>query len=239
VTNVVVVGRDVAPDACVGDARFSDVMDAALAAPNMVELVLFAIREYPTHHSLVNGRGGEAVGLASHVSRRRLGRGERNRAKRIVRALDGLYRDFDPSHVRGLLIEKLVEQQIRPRYSGAGDICDNNVRIEIGPTHWRHETSTGFDVLGWDGTEGEGHDCKADAVSWRDKKDWIAELDSEVVPRGLAVGLVTADSKSTAERKLAREGIRHGRLVLIDADRLFMRLPLCRRRHSGTGRRFG
>ena len=73
---------------------------------------------------------------------------------------------------------------------------------------------------------GEGHDCKADAVSWKSKQTWLDELAQEVAPRGLLVGLVTADSRGVAERKLRREGIRVAGLTLVHADRLYAALPM-------------
>lgn len=192
----------------------------------MVDLVLLAIREWETHPTLVYGRGGDNKGLAHFVSRQKYGPGERSRAARIVKGLVGLYRDFNEGHVRGVLLEQLVEQQLRSRYAGTGCLCENNVKIELGPASSRHQTSRGLDVVGWDGRVGEGHDCKTDAVSWKSKQSWLDELSSDVAPRGLLVGLVTADSRSVAERKLRREGVQFRGLTLVHADRLYAALPM-------------
>ena len=217
-TNVVVVARDQSLDACSEDPAFAEVMDATFGRPQMVWLLLIAIRQYRTAVALENG-------LQQFVNELSLGPRERAEANRITGALRTLYGRHDPAHVRGAALERLAHAQIRRRYSGANDLLVDNVKIELGPANSRHQTSTSLDVLGWDGGVGEGHDCKVDARLWKSKLGWLAELEQEVVPRGLSVGLVTADGRASAERKLRDCGFRCRVSTLIPAEGLHNRSP--------------
>lgn len=224
-SGVVVIARETTLDACCEDPSFAEVMDATLGRPQMVWLLLQAIRRYHDAATLQDGRG-EGPGLERFVSQLTLGPGERNQAKRIVNGLTRLYAAHDPAHVRGAALERLVHVQIRPRYSGPDDLLDDNVKIELGPADARHQTSTSIDNLGWDGAVGEAHDCKVDPRHWKSKLSWLNELEEEVVPRGLAVGLVTADSRSSAERKLRDVGFKCRVSTLVPAESLHAKRPL-------------
>ena len=220
-TRLTVVRRQTALDEIAADSVFRDVVDATLARPRMVWLLLLVIREYATVSQLEHGRG-DGLGLSSVLGRQRFDKREEAQAQRIARGLHKLYRKYNAGNLRGAFLEALTEQHIRPRYGGSGNTCCNNavIRIENGQTH---TTSTGVDVLGWDGNVGECHDCKADAGGFR--AEWIGELERHVAPRGFAIGLVTADSQATAKRKLRRLQIKWRRAQLI-SEQDFARLPL-------------
>lgn len=223
-TNVVVVERETALDTYSRDPRVNDVMDAALGRPNLIWLVLVAIREYHSYGELVKGKGG-GPSLEVMVSRQHFGPRERMQSARIVAALKGLYRDHDAGNTRGMLLERIVQQQIQTRYSGQGGVCTDNVKIELGPNDSRHRTTKSLDVLGWDGTVGEGLDCKVSARHWSTKVSWLIELERQVVPRGLAVGLVTADSRGRAEVRLRSIGFRPRTTTLIPSEDLYSQRP--------------
>lgn len=222
--NVSVVARETSLDHIQGDQRTAEMLDAALDRPRLLWLLLLAVREYMTLQQLQRGKGEGAPSFGGVIARESFDRREAARAERIHRALDALYSAYDPGQVRGAILEALVEQQLRGRYSGSGDLCENNVQIRI-DNGASHTTSTSIDVLGFDGIVGESHDCKADSGQFQ--PTWVAELQEEVASRGLGVGLATADFKGTAERKLSRNGIRLTRAHLVSAEFLHgQRLPL-------------
>jgi hypothetical protein len=224
VTSVTVVGRDATHARVSADARFADILDASLGQPRMVWFALFAIREYHSHEQLVHGRGGGAPSLPATIQRQGFDNRQATLARRIHTALAGLYAEHDEGSVRGVLLEKLVEQQIRSRYGGTDHLCDNNVKVRVAGSDPDHTTSTSIDVIGFDGSIGEGHDCKADSKRFVKYRPWITELDEKVARPDLSIGLVTADSSNTARRKMGSFRPQH--LILIGEEHLFTRLPL-------------
>lgn len=223
-TTVTVVGRDTSHARVSADSRFAEILDASLGQPRMVWFAIFAIREYHTHAQLVHGRGGGAPNLLLAIQRQGFDGRQATLARRIQTALAGLYDEHDEGSVRGVLLEKLVEQQIRSRYGGASDLCDNNVKIRVAGSDPDHMTSTSIDVIGFDGSIGEGHDCKADSKRFVKYRPWVTELDEKVARPDLSIGLVTADSTRTARRKMG--SLQPKRLILIGEEHLFTRLPL-------------
>lgn len=224
-TQLEVVQRDMSLARINADDHFVGLLDSALGQPRMVWLVLLAVREYHTVAQLRTGRGYGAPGLRQLINRQPFDRQAKTQAERIVRALDGLYSAHDEGQVRGAVLERLAEQQIRSRYAGLGAMCENNIKFRVWGSKGDHTTSRSVDVVGWDGTTGECHDCKVDARKF--DAVLVAELERDVTPHGLVVGMVTADQRPTAERKLRALNFRRATATaLVTEETLFSVLPL-------------
>ena len=68
-----------------------------------------------------------------------------------------------------------------------------------------------IDVMGFDGVVGECHDCKVNPS--RFKSTWVHELQRDVAPHGMTIGLVTAASS----RDWAAQRIQAGGVTVVPA----------------------
>jgi hypothetical protein len=216
--------RDPAFDAILGDACFIALAKDAALYRTVRAFISRAIIRYKDAADAESGPNGNGFDIGTYG---RLFAGDQPSeetlaaVRRAGEALTELLRSYDPGHVRGAVIEGLVETRLRVRYGG--HILDNNVFLQF-ENGAAYTTSRSVDVVGWDGDDGECHDCKARARAF--VPEWILELEDDVGPRGLAIGLVTADSFRPAQRALANNGIRLRTATLISLEKLWDLAPL-------------
>lgn len=135
-------------------------------------------------------------------------RAERRVLDGLCTAIERLYAKHDPSIVRGVVVEALVQRSIKPRYGGAEDLLENNLRFKVEDGSGNsHETSTSIDVIGVCDADqaGECIDCKVSSRAF--KRSWVEELTDRVAPFGFRIGLATTDSPQTARQRLRSAGI--------------------------------
>jgi hypothetical protein len=186
------------------DERTQAIVDAAHDRRHLVALVAAIIRSFTTAASLTDRKPNLRQVGETHKS----SSGDRSAVKTICDSAEGLYADFNPGNVRGVLLEAMVQRAIQTRYGGAGDLLDNNLEVEVCGGGKSHRTSTSIDVIGVDDEAdlGECHDCK---VRSRDfDGEWLKELTGSVAPFGFRIGMATVDSERVAQHELGKIGIR-------------------------------
>jgi hypothetical protein len=217
-----IVSRSEQYDAIHNDEAMTDIVEAVREHPHLLRLVAQLLREFQSLDQLRGLRSGRpsAHVFAQHYrSGRAVGRG----VDKIVGGFDRLYMTFNEGNVRGAVLEALVESKIRSRYGGADHLLTNNVVFRLSNGQ-EYVSSTSIDVIGFDGERGECVDCKARSRAFA--KPWIDELVANVVPRGLRVGLATADSTRTAERELKRNSVSTRNATIVTPDNFWQVLPL-------------
>ena len=124
--------------------------------------------------------------------------------REAARLLTPLYAEFgasDARRLRGALVEGLVRARLRSRY-GPQELSDNvTLELENGV---KYKSSTSVDVVGWDNSLGECHDCKVHAK--RFDVDLLRELDRNLPRKHFKIGAVTTESRSAALLALRRLG---------------------------------
>ena len=211
-------------DNILDDPTYERLLDEAQAGRPVLELILAAIRQFHTLNDVENGLGGTGPTLRKFASSWGRTRSERSAVSRVVRGMTQLYRRHRASDVRGMLLEGLVFRRLVPRYAGADCELHNNAkfRLENGASYTSGDRS--IDVIGFDGSAGECHDCKIQAR--RFEADWATELVGSVIPLGFRVGLVTADSEAVAWRHLREKGIDLAQVTVLTSESLWRAAPL-------------
>jgi hypothetical protein len=190
----------------------------------LLRLVVAVVREYRTEESLRNRDPSLRKYARTYVREK----SDRAPIDAICTSIEKLYREFNPDHVRGILIEAMLQDAIKTQYGGGKDLLDNNVKFAVLHNGDQYTSTTSIDVIGFsdDARIGECHDCKVRSKAF-DKK-WLLELIGSVAPLGFRIGLATADSEARALHALKDMGItlspRYA--VLITADRWPNLLPL-------------
>src|ERR1022692_83976 len=187
------------------DEDFQFVVEQAAASKDLLHFLGTVINRYDSREEILHGKPGEGRNMAAWANSFLRDRRARAAGVKLSHRLEGLYDRFDPAHVRGCLIEAMVERRLRlrGRYAGPSAQLENNVRVEItNGTHY--ESSTSVDVVGHDGRRGECHDCKARGRSV--KTDLVKELVANLVPRGFLIGIATAESAQAASWAIEASG---------------------------------
>jgi hypothetical protein len=184
------------------DENTQTIVDAVAQEAGLRTFLMSVIRDFKSRQAL-NDRNPNLRKTANNYAGSKV---ERNAVGRICGAIEALYRDFEPSHVRGALLEALLQRAIQTRYGGGSDWLENNIEFRVEHGGDSHTTTTSVDVVGLDvaAEQGECHDCKV-----RAKKvdvNWLEELQNDVAPFGFRIGIATADSARLARRDLKRQG---------------------------------
>lgn len=192
-----------------------EIVDAVQEHPRLLGLLTQIIRDFHDKESLkkrtLNLRKAGNYYAGQRVYRRPV--------EKICRGIETLYTDFEPSSVRGVLLEAMVQRSIQHRYGGSQDLVENNLEIRFEDGKRVHQTSTSIDVIGLDFAAelGECHDCKVSSKKF--DCDWLRELTEKVAPFGFRIGIATADSEQVARRALRRNGFHLGAsAVLVASD---------------------
>lgn len=213
--------RDDGHQAIFDHAATQEIVDAVQEHPKLLGLLAQIIRDFRDRESLrqrtpnLRKVGNYYLGYRAH----------RNAVNVICAGIETLYGAFEPSSVRGVLLEAMIQRTIQSRYGASNDILDNNVAIRFEDGARVHQTSTSIDVFGLDSGAGKGecHDCKVSSKKF--DPNWIQELTENVAPFGFRIGVATADSEQVARRALQRIGIRLGAAATLVASDSW-RLPL-------------
>jgi hypothetical protein len=209
-----VTGRDEVMLPIIEDAATQEVVDAVAQDRVLLAFLMSVIRDFTDRQALTD-RSPNLRKLANNYAH---SKAERNAVGRICGSIETLYRDFDPAHVRGALLEALVQRAIKARYGGGSDWLQNNIEFRIEKGEDSHTTTTSVDVLGIDMAAelGECHDCKVRAKKVDPK--WLKELQDDLAPIGFRIGIATAGSARVARRDLARIGKLSAATALITYD---------------------
>lgn len=186
------------------DPLVEQVVEAVHAHRPLLAFLTSVLRDYRNASALKTRNPSLRKFAAAQGARR----AERGSLDRLCTAIERLYAKHDPSTVRGVIVEALVQRSIQPRYGGADDMLENNLRFKVEDGAGNsHETSTSIDVIGVCGADAAGEciDCKVSSRAF--KRPWIEELADHVAPFGFRIGLATADSPQTARRRLKSAGI--------------------------------
>jgi hypothetical protein len=217
--------REAAFDAIMADSNFVDLVDEVIRHKVVLFFVAGVIKRYTSAADLADGPHGSGLTIDVFAQRfvptRGVSAAAGRAAQKVGVFLKKLYASHDPAHVRGAIIEGLVERRLATRYSGS--LLENNVYLELA-NGTPYRSSRSLDVFGWDESVGEGHDCKARARQF--VSEWTDELQRELVPRTLKVGLVTADSYRPAMDELKRAGVKIPQATLISLEQLWDFAPL-------------
>ena len=89
-----------------------------------------------------------------------------------------------------MVIEGLTKRRLGVRYSHYGSQLEDNARFRLEDGAVYDSGSNSIDVIGFDGSVGECHDCKVQARNV--SRSWIEELIRCVRPNGFRIGLVAA-----------------------------------------------
>ncbi len=142
--------------------------------------------------------------------------------RKIADILIALYDRHDPGHVRSAILEGLVEERLRERGRYPGHLLENNVVViaENGTPYSRLDQST----------SSEGH-LLGRSPRLQDARQvvlpaWIAELESELFPRGFEIGLVTADGYRNALNRLKDNGVVRRNAQILPLEQLWDFAPL-------------
>ncbi len=199
---IVETGRDEVMRPILEHEKTQEIVDAVAQADSLRAFLMHVIRDFPTLESLAD-RKPNVRKLSNDYAN---SKAERNSAARICGAVETLFRGFDPSHVRGALLEALIQRAIQTRYGAREDWLENNIEFKVQLGAASHTTSTSVDVVGVDTASkvGECHDCKVRAKKFDLK--WLKELRDDIAPFGFRVGIATADSARLARRDLQKAG---------------------------------
>jgi hypothetical protein len=187
------------------DEDFQFVVEQATSNKDLLHFLGSVISRYESREEILHGKPGEGQNMAAYANSFLRDRRARAAGVKLSHCLEALYGRFDARHVRGCLIEAMVEGRLRlrGRYADPSAQLANNVHVEItNGTHY--ESSTSIDVVGHDGRRGECHDCKARGRYVR--TSLVKELVANLVPRGFLIGVATAESAPTASRAIAANG---------------------------------
>jgi hypothetical protein len=200
--NIEETGRDEVMRPIIEDSDTQEVVDAVAQDKALRAFLMSAIRDFQDRQAL-SDRTPNLRKLANNYAG---SKGQRNAVGRICGAIESLYGRFDPSHVRGALLEALVQRAIQTRYGGGADWLENNIEFKVEEDDDVRETTTSVDVLGVDVAAdlGECHDCKVRARKVDPK--WLEELQDDFTQFGFRIGVATADSARVARRDLKRGG---------------------------------
>jgi hypothetical protein len=190
-----------------GDPLVEQVVEVVHAHRPLLAFLTSTLRDYRTASAL-KARNPSLRKLAAAQGAKKA---ERGALDRLCTAIERLYVKHDPSIVRGVIVEALVQRSIQPRYGGAADMLENNLRFRVEDGSGNsHETSTSIDVIGVCSSDdaGECIDCKVASKAF--KPSWVEELTDRVAPFGFRIGLATTDSPQTARRRLKNAGIEVG-----------------------------
>lgn len=209
--------------AILADPAFSDLIDLVVRDDTILGLVAQLIKSYHTRQSLEGAGGRPTIDafVATFASRPR----SRTAAGKTSAAFRALYANHDPHHVRGAILEGMVEHKLKSRYGAPTDDLKNNHKIRCsGDEHAPYESSTTIDVIGWDRTVGECHDCKVAAKGF--DSAFITEMETNLVPRRFKVGMVTADTQAQTSVEFKRKNFRPRSAQIIPFERLWRMAPL-------------
>lgn len=187
-----------------GDSSVEEIVDLVHVHRPLLAFLTSVLRDYQTAHSLQ----ARNPSLRKFANAQGAKKAERKALDRLCVEIERLYVRYDPSIVRGVVVEALVQRTIQPRYGAASDLLENNLRFKVEDGSGNsHETSTSIDVIGVCSTDdaGECIDCKVSSKSF--KRSWVEELTDRVAPFGFRIGLATTDSPQTARRRLKSAGI--------------------------------
>ncbi len=187
-----------------GDVLVEQVVEIVHTHRPLLAFLTSVIRDYQSASALKNRNPSLRKLATAHGAKR----AERRGLDDLCKGIERLYAKHDPSIVRGVLVEALVQRSIQPRYGGANDRLENNLRFRVEDgTGNIHETSTSIDVIGVCSAEdaGECIDCKVSSRAF--KRSWVEELTDRVAPFGFRIGLATTDSPQTARHRLKSTGI--------------------------------
>lgn len=205
------------------DPLTEQIVEAVHAHPRLLAFVTSVLRSYVDKAALT-ARNPSLRKLASTHETKKSEQGPLNS---VCTAIERLYGSHDPSTVRGVVVEALVQRSVQARYGGAKDLIENNLKFKVEDGNGNsHITSTSIDVIGVCATEKQGEciDCK---VASRFKQSWIEELMDLVAPFGFRIGLATTDSTQVATRRLKECGIDlRGNAVLVTPEVWMSALPL-------------
>jgi hypothetical protein len=149
-------------------------------------------------------------------------------------ALEALYASYDPSHVRGALLEGFVARHLRLDYGDLSVVDNAFLTIETGERTYRSEDNS----ISWDGSidvaawsvpraRGECHDCKVRASEIN--VEVLRELEKNLPDPEFRLGVVTTNSYLAALTKLKAKGYQPGpRCKLISMEKLWDFTPLWR-----------
>lgn len=190
-----------------GDPMVEKVVEAVHTHRPLLAFLTSVLRDYRSAGALK----ARNPSLRKFASAQGVKRAERQALDRLCTDIERLYAKHDPSIVRGVIVEALVERSIKPRYGGAEDLLENNLRFKVEDGSGNsHKTSTSIDVIGVCGADdaGECIDCKVSSKAF--KRTWVEELTDRVAPFGFRIGLATTDSPQTARQRLKSAGIQIG-----------------------------
>jgi hypothetical protein len=190
-----------------GDSLVEQVVESVHAHRPLLAFLTSVLRSYKSADALKTRNPSLRKFAAAQGAKR----SERDALDRLCTAIERLYAKYDPGTVRGVIVEALVERTIKPRYGGADDLLNNNLRFRVEDGSGNsHETSTSIDVIGVCGADkaGECIDCKVSSRAF--KRSWVEELTDRVAPFGFRIGLATTDSPQTARQRLKSAGINIG-----------------------------
>lgn len=209
--------------AILADPAFGDLIELVMRDETILGLVAQVIKSYQTRPSLDGAGGQPAIEafVATFASRPR----SKSSAGKTSAAFRALYANHDPRHVRGAILEGMVEQRLKVRYSGQDHDLVNNHKIRCSDDdHAPYVSSTTVDVIGWDRTVGECHDCKVAARGF--DSAFIGEMETNLVPRRFKIGMVTADTQAQTSVELQRKNFRPRSAQVIPFERLWQMAPL-------------
>jgi len=191
-------GRDEVMRPILEDENTQTIVDAVAQEAGLRAFLMSVIRDFKDRRELT-ARNPNLRKLANNYAG---SRSERSAADRLCRSIELLYARFDPSNVRGAILEAVVQRAIQVRYGGGSDWLENNIAFRIERDGETLTTSTSVDVLGIDMTaeSGECHDCKVRAR--KVDADWLNELQDKLAPFGFRIGIATADSARVAKREM-------------------------------------
>jgi hypothetical protein len=213
-------GRETAHDTILNDSELMELVNEAVGHPNLIGFVASVISDFKSRESALAGVGTGGITLRVFAERWGKTTEERRARARIVDLFESLYQRYEPGNLRGMIVEQIVQRRMPIRYGGDNDVVENNAFFVIrnGGTFRSHPNS--IDVLAFDAVEerGECHTCKVQARDFAHEANFIERLVNEVAPRGIRIGLVCAQERKPAERKLREGGIPIGVARLVTPE---------------------
>jgi hypothetical protein len=207
------------------DPQCLTIIDEIVSDRTLLLLVSEIILSYYTLTALKGAKGIEGPNVHRFAEVWTAPKKKQSAGRRIANAFVALYTAHNPDHVRGALLEGLVERKLAGRYGATDQQLVNNHKLRC-INDDTYTTSRSVDVVGWDSGRrvGECHDCKVSSKEF--KRGFIRELERDVVPRGFKVGLVTAHSRQTTLFSFKKKEIELRVAQIVSLERLWDLAPL-------------
>lgn len=205
---VEIVERETAHDKLIADPALQELVGEVAGQPKMAGLAASILVNYKTLAAVQDGVGVSDK-LKNFAPQFLPDRSVRATVTRSVELVEDLYTRFDPAHVRGVVLEQIIEHRLRRRYVSKADTLANNARFKVVNGTTFETKNKDVDVIGFDprAQKGEVHACKIKSGEFKSEKTFLDKLSRELPPRGIHVGLVVAEGRHPAEKRLARDGV--------------------------------